>query len=227
MSRREVFAEHASEQMWVEGESTFDDSNILVTISNPLGEHTALITPTVIVESKAKLFVEAPEERIATKEHAFAGSILKSLKLVGYVLAAVLISFSALSVSGAVKARIVLTGSMAPAINPGDIILTTTVDRLTPKKGDVVAYTARRFNGDPVGIFSHRIIGGNAKDGFLVKGDANKSPDIQKPTPKDIVGVVFFVLPFIGTLLTPKALFVIVPCAFGFWLVIDALRNEK
>jgi signal peptidase I len=116
---------------------------------------------------------------------------------------------------------------MAPTINPGDIILTVSPEKKTPVVGDVVAYTAKRFNGDPVGVFSHRIIGGDLVSGFIVKGDANPSPDVQRPKVEDIGGVVFFVIPFIGRLLTRQALFILVPCIFGFWLVIDALKNES
>ncbi len=227
MSRRELFNERGTDELWVEGVPAFDDSNILVTVSNVHGEQTALVTNSEIINSKAHLFVEAPPERVITKERVVAGKAIKGLRFTGYLLAVVVISFSVLSVSGVVKARIVLTGSMAPAINTGDIILTTTPERLAPTKGDVIAYTARRFNGDPVGIFSHRIIGGDAANGYIVKGDANKSPDVQRPKTSDIVGVVFFVVPFIGRILTPKSLFILVPGAFGFWLVIDALRNEK
>jgi len=50
-----------------------------------------------------------------------------------------------------------------------------------PHKGDVVAYQGRRFDGSKVGVFSHRIIGGNQASGFIVKGDANPSPDVQRP----------------------------------------------
>mgnify|MGYP003335686797 CR=1 FL=1 len=43
-------------------------------------------------------------------------------------------------------------------------------DIFYPKIGDVITYEARRFNGSPVGVFSHRIIGGNLASGFIVKG---------------------------------------------------------
>jgi signal peptidase I len=63
----------------------------------------------------------------------------------GYALAIVLMTFSVLSFSGTVKARVVLTGSMIPAINPGDIVLTTPVKNVTPKVGSVVAYVGGCF----------------------------------------------------------------------------------
>ena len=225
--KREVFPSSSDHPVWIEGKSITKDSQILVTVSNQTGEHTALISHDSIVSSKAKLFVEAPAERIVTGADIWKRRILSWLKVGGYALACVLMVFSALSFSGVVKARIVLTASMSPTIDPGDIILTASPDKLEPKIGSVVAYTAKRFNGDAVGVFSHRIIGGDANTGFIVKGDANPSPDVQKPLIPDINGVVFLVIPFIGRLLTRQALFILVPCIFGFWLVIDALKNES
>jgi hypothetical protein len=39
--------------------------------------------------------------------------------------------------------------------------------------------------------------------------------------------VVFFVIPFIGNLLTPKALLLLIPCLFGLWLIMDAMKNVE
>ena len=60
-----------------------------------------------------------------------------------------------------------------------------------------------------------------------MKGDENKLPDVQRPKLEDIKGVVIFIIPFLGNLLTPKALFLIVPCIFGFWLILDAMKNVE
>jgi hypothetical protein len=43
----------------------------------------------------------------------------------------------------------------------------------------------------------------------------------------DIEGIVVFVIPFLGRLLAPRTLFILVPLIFGFWLIMDALKNEK
>ncbi len=223
---RELFPGSDAEDMWIDGTPDTSDANVLITISNSLGEKTVFITPDRVVESKASLFVEAPPERVVTGNKIWYTRVNSAIKIVGYVLAAVLLTFSAMSVTGVVKARIVLTGSMSPTINPGDIILTVPPSKLTPKKGDVVAYVGRRFDGASVGVFSHRIIGGDAQTGFIVKGDANPSPDVQHPKIPDITGIVIYTIPFIGKILTPRALIVLVPLIFGFWLVLDALKGE-
>lgn len=224
---RQLFAESGSEEIWITGSSQYLDSKILLTISNIGGDRTVLITPTEIVASNPKMFVQAPPERIVTKAQLRQQKFGNAVKFLGYVLSAVLISFSVLSAAGFVKARIVLTGSMEPTIAPGDIVLLAPTPRTQPEIGDVVAYTARRFSGESVGTFTHRIIGGNPQDGFLVKGDNNPSPDVQRPRVQDVSGVVFFIIPLIGKFLTPKMLMILVPILIGLWLVLDTLKGER
>jgi signal peptidase len=172
------------------------------------------------------MFVQAPPERIVTKSQQRQQRYADITRALGYILSTILISFSALSVTSYVKARVVLTGSMAPAIKSGDIVILIPTKHKEPKINDVVAYTGRRFDGSSVGVFTHRIIDGDATKGFIVKGDANPSPDVQKPTLADVSGIVIFTIPFIGNFLTPKALLIFVPLIFGLWLVIDALRKD-
>ena len=213
-------------QMWIDKRSDIPESNVLVTVSDLAGEHSYLVAGNKIVKTKSSLFVQAPEERIVIGTRSWYRKATVLTRWFGYVLAFTLISFSILSFQGSVKARVVLTGSMAPTINPGDVILTTPPTNIAPKVGSIVAYVGRRFDGTAVGVFSHRIIGGNAQTGFIVKGDNNPDPDIQKPKIPDITGVVIFVIPLIGKFLTPKALIVLIPLIFGLWLIFDALKNE-
>lgn len=226
VNRRPLFEATSTEEIWVEGQSQFADSKVLLTISNALGEKTVLITPNEITPTKSKLFVQAPPERIATPAQARNNKINNAMKFFGYVLSGILISFSVLSASGFVKARIVLTGSMEPTIHPGDVVLLAPTPRTQPKLGDVAAYTARRFSGEPVGIFTHRIIGGDPVNGWLMKGDNNPTPDTQKPKGEDISGVVFFVIPWIGKLMTPKMLMILIPIGVGIWLIVDTLKGD-
>ena len=213
-------------EMWIDKRSNVPESNVLVTVSDLEGEHSYLVAGNKIVKTKSSLFVQAPEERIVVGTRSWYRKATVLTRWFGYALAFTLISFSILSFQGSIKARVVLTASMVPVINPGDVILTTPPSNITPKIGTIVAYVGRRFDGTAVGVFSHRIIGGNAQTGFIVKGDANPAPDTQKPKVSDITGVVIFVIPLIGKFLTPKALMVIIPLIFGLWLIIDALKNE-
>jgi signal peptidase I len=116
---------------------------------------------------------------------------------------------------------------MEPTLSPGDVVIELDADRKSPKVGDIVTYIGKRIDGTSVGTFTHRVIGFDEKNNLITQGDANPSPDVQRPTIPDINGVIFLVIPFIGRLLTREALFILVPCVFGFWLVIDALKNES
>lgn len=213
-------------QIWVEGKSAFADSKVLVTLSNISGEHSYLVTPQEIISSKAKHFVETPPERVVTPNQLRMRKVNSVVRFVGYLISAILLTFTALSVGGVVKARIVLSGSMIPTFYPGDILLMAPPARIEPKVGDIAAYTARRFSGESVGIFTHRIIAGNKDIGFTMKGDNNPQPDVQRPRLSDIVGVVFFKIPMLGKLLSVKSLVVIIPGLFGFWIIWDALKES-
>ena len=220
-----IFQDGIKSQIWLEGSPLQAEEHILVTVRSASGEQSAYISSRGVIEIQAGQLVDAaPEVQTEDAKQKYAG-IQRAITISGYLIAIVLLLFSALSFGGNVKARIVLTGSMEPAISAGDIIITTPITRKEPKVGDVIAYEAKRFNGEKVAVFSHRIIGGDLKSGFVVKGDANKSPDNQKPKAPDILGVVIFVIPFLGNLLTPKALFLLVPFIFGLWLIMDAMKN--
>jgi signal peptidase I len=115
---------------------------------------------------------------------------------------------------------------MSPAINPGDMVISTTPDKKAPKIGDVVVYSGKRFDGTEVASFAHRIIAGDAKTGFTVKGDNNPDPDTQKPVLNEIQGVVLLTIPFVGQLLNPQVFVLLLLVGFGIWLIVDALREE-
>ena len=224
---REIFSGQTDSQLWLEGSPLKSDENILITLTSAAGEQSAYISSQGVTVINAGQLVEAApevENEDSKKQHL---GIKKSMSVSGYLVAILLIVFAGFSFTGNVKARIVLTGSMSPAISVGDVIVTVPITQKAPQIDDVIAYQAKRFNGENVAVFSHRIIGGDIENGFIVKGDANKSPDPQKPKAADILGVVLFTIPFIGNLLTPKALFLLLPCLFGLWLIMDAMKNVE
>ena len=227
MSYLPIFSGDPESQIWLEGSPLKDDENMLITLTSAAGEQSAYVSKQGVTVINAGQLVEAAPEPLSEdtkKQHLW---IKKAMSVSGYVVAILLIVFAGFSFTGNVKARIVLTGSMSPAINVGDVIVTVPITQKAPQIDDVIAYQAKRFNGENVAVFSHRIIGGDIENGFIVKGDANKSPDPQKPKAADILGVVLFTIPFVGNLLTPKALFLLLPCAFGLWLILDAMKNVE
>ena len=202
-------------------------NNVLITVSSAEGTKTVLITPESIVETSPKHFVETPKERVVSGTERWMKKVGRYSTVATYLFAALLLTFSAASVTGYVKARVVLTNSMEPTINPGDIVITADSNRVVPQIGSIIAYQARQFNGTPVGVFTHRIVGGNALDGWLMKGDNNPSPDIQKPKGADILGTVILTIPKLGLLFNRRLLFTLIPLLVGLWFVIDTLKGGE
>jgi signal peptidase len=76
--------------------------------------------------------------------------------------------------------------SMLPRYHTGDMVL---VERQSSYHvGEVIAYHVPK--GDPMAGAQviHRIIGGDAKRGFVVQGDNRTAPDVWRPKQGDIVG---------------------------------------
>lgn len=79
------------------------------------------------------------------------------------------------------------TGSMVPALKPGDLIVVLPTWTMgAPGLGDVVVFKTPK---DPTWIV-HRIIDGNSAEGFITQGDANLVSDPNRVEPEDIAGIV-------------------------------------
>ncbi len=92
--------------------------------------------------------------------------------------------------------NVIITGSMSPAIEVGDIVI---VERGTPwdvETGDVI-----QFQSDNVRV-SHRVIeileDERGLPLFITQGDANAKPDSQPVYSDQYVGKVVYVVPHIG-----------------------------
>ena len=227
MLTAELSRELGAPLRWIEPNQVRRNAMALVTISNATGEKSVLISSRGVMVVDSKNYVIAPKERIKPTTHPIRHALKVSSKVAAWSLVAFLLSFSLLNVSGLIKSQVVLTGSMIPAINPGDMVISTTPDKKAPEFGDVVVYTGKRFDGTSVASFAHRIIGGNATTGFTVKGDNNPDPDTQKPVLSEIEGVVLFTVPFVGQILNPQLLILLLLCGFGLWLIVDAFREEE
>lgn len=92
------------------------------------------------------------------------------------------------------RANVLVTGSMAPGL-PAGTVLMTDVPSSTPRTGDVVVV---RDDAAPGGQLAHRVIR-RAPDGRLVlRGDANRSADAQPVSPADVRGVARLAVPYVG-----------------------------
>ncbi len=88
---------------------------------------------------------------------------------------------------GGRAAYVLVSGkSMLPRYHTGDLVL---VERQPSYHvGELIAYRVPK--GDPMAGAQviHRIVGGDAKHGFIVQGDNRTAPDVWRPKSGDVVG---------------------------------------
>ncbi|MFB6135688.1 MAG: signal peptidase I [Halobacteriaceae archaeon] len=121
------------------------------------------------------------------------------------VLLAVVVPFVVFAVpqaAGADHSYVVLSGSMSPAIHAGDVVLVTDVPPSQIQERDVITFeppSGHQMEG--VDRVTHRVVDVVDRDGeryFRTKGDANEEPDRALVPPDNVVGVVTFVVPYVG-----------------------------
>ena len=89
------------------------------------------------------------------------------------------------------RANVVLSGSMEPSVPTGSLVLSVPTGAL--RSGDVAL--VRR--GDVV--YCHRVVE-RTLDGYVMKGDANDSPDAGEVNPADVLGRAVVAIPGAGYL---------------------------
>lgn len=90
----------------------------------------------------------------------------------------------------------VLSGSMKPLLEPGDIILIRTVNHRNIRVGDVVTYKIKQSL-----LVTHRITHINKKSNelmFKTKGDANNVEDENVVSQSQLIGLMIFCIPYGG-----------------------------
>jgi signal peptidase I len=76
--------------------------------------------------------------------------------------------------------------SMLPRLHTGDLVL---VERQSSYHvGEVVAYRVPKGEVGAGYVVIHRIIGGNGRTGWRMKGDNRTAPDLWYPTDHDVIG---------------------------------------
>ncbi|PAB59971.1 signal peptidase I [Anaeromicrobium sediminis] len=109
----------------------------------------------------------------------------------------------------------VLTGSMRPVLEPGDMIVIKEINPEDIKEKDVITY---RMNKDT--LVTHRVVEIINEDGnllFRTKGDANNTEDFELIKSEQIIGTLSFNIPKGGYISnfakSPKGfvLFILVP----------------
>ncbi|MFD1598420.1 signal peptidase I [Halobellus rarus] len=127
--------------------------------------------------------------RVPTPSVPSAGKLLATLVLLAAV--SPFVVFAVPQTIGADEGFVVLSGSMEPALSPGDVVI---VDASAPVRvGDVITY---RTGGDSVPT-THRVVG-ERDGGYETKGDANENVDAGLVGPGAIIGRTVLVIPVVG-----------------------------
>jgi signal peptidase I len=99
---------------------------------------------------------------------------------------------------GGYRSFTVRSGSMAPAIETGDVVVTESVSPLAARVGDVVTFVDPEGTGK---LFSHRVQSVRAvgdEVAFVTRGDANTSTERWRVPATGSIGHVAYRIPKIG-----------------------------
>jgi signal peptidase len=123
-----------------------------------------------------------------------------ALTLIVFLAVSPFAAYAAPAMVGADESYIVLTGSMEPGLVPGDVVFVSSVPAAQIGVGDVVTF--ERGEGPPT---THRVIEvvtANGDRTFRTQGDNNEDPDPVPVRSEQVVGVVTFSIPYVGTVIT-------------------------
>ncbi|NIQ32890.1 MAG: signal peptidase I [Nitrososphaeria archaeon] len=114
---------------------------------------------------------------------------------------ALVTALSALEIPNGIRLYTVQSGSMAPTIPAGSIVLVKPAAEY--REGDVITFksASERYLEKPTSTITHRIYKVLEEEGkvvYLSKGDFNPSPDSEPVTRELVLGKVIFSVPLIG-----------------------------
>ncbi len=123
---------------------------------------------------------------------------------------------------GGPASYLVVSGvSMEPNLHTGDLVVVRQLDSY--QVGDVVAYRVPEGQPSAGAVVIHRIVGGDAQNGFIMQGDNNSGPDPWRPGQAGILGRSWVELPGSGRLLLilrqPMALALLLGGIAGIWVL--------
>ena len=134
----------------------------------------------------------------------------------------------------------VLTGSMAPTIPAGSLVVVRPLSEEQATRlgvGSVVTYQSATGGRD---LVTHRIVSLNVLDDgtttYTIQGDANAAPDPAPVRPAQVLGLERYHVPVLGRLLTlvgpevkqvGRLLAGVALLAYAAWQVVAALRERR
>jgi signal peptidase len=118
--------------------------------------------------------------------------------------------------------------SMLPHLHTGDLVL---VERQSSYHvGEVVAYRVPKGQVGAGYTVIHRIIGGNGKTGWRMKGDNRTAPDLWYPKNQDVVGLKLLRIPhawFVLRLLHMPILLALFAGFAAFFTIVFGGKGEE
>ena len=145
-------------------------------------------------ESEAGAELEAPVEAPLPRRRMRKLVVLEAFVIAVGIAALVL---GRAGFVGSPLSYVVVAGhSMQPTLHLGDVVVLGRSSSY--RKGEVVAYKVPA-GGPGAGLMViHRIVGGNPRDGYVMRGDNKQFNDPWRPRPRDVVGRELFVVPKLG-----------------------------
>ncbi|MBT9175599.1 MAG: Signal peptidase I W [candidate division WS2 bacterium] len=142
--------------------------------------------------------------------------IIYSILVAFIVLITLLLIVSVFPIAGNYKIMVVQSGSMAPAIKMGSIVVVKPADEY--KIGDVITFGPYSKTKAPTThrIFDIKIV--NGEPVYITKGDANNTPDTREITKRDVLGRVLLSVPYLGFAVD----FVKKPIGFALIIIVPA-----
>jgi signal peptidase len=111
------------------------------------------------------------------------------------VVVAMLVIWSVLPTLFGWRAQVVLTGSMRPRIEPGDLVLAAPVRTGDLQPGRIVLFSDPAHAGRTL---VHRLVRFDGDGNMITKGDANRSEDSTPATTTAALGIPRLRVPYVG-----------------------------
>ncbi len=120
------------------------------------------------------------------------------------------------------KSFIVVTGSMEPTLNVGDIVFVKETTDI--KEQDIISFKEQNA------IITHRVVGikrENDKDYYITKGDANSGNDTELVSIEDVEGKYSFKILWVGNVILFLQKPVVLIILFLILLVVFVIEPKK
>lgn len=116
--------------------------------------------------------------------------LVDSVRNIIFLVAVCVIICAVICVILQIKPAVVVSGSMEPALHTGSVVF---IDKkkTDPEVGEIVAF-------EKGGAFITHRVAKKTKDGYVTKGDANKTDDFGILKPEAVIGTTEYSVPYLG-----------------------------